>query len=217
MVEASSPRHEAFSYGWDTTVDNFEFLIHTYILYVLFLIIPGTFFILTVVFSVTGDYALAVVFGIIMLITGAVIVMSLYIGYLKVALLICDDERVRTADLKPTIDEFSRTTQVVILYLAIVGVGLLLLIIPGIIWSLKYYACTWIVLDEGVGPVDALRKSADITNGLIWELFVFGLQSVFLLMLGVFLCLIGIAATAPTVLFAATYVYRNMAETALDD
>jgi uncharacterized membrane protein len=217
MVKASSPRYEAFSYGWDKTIDNFEYLIRTYILYVLFLIIPGIFFILTIVCAVKGYYPLVVVFGIIMLITGAVIAMSFYIGYLKVALLVCDEEQIRVADLMPTVDEFLRVVQVVILYLAIVGVGLLLFIIPGIIWSIKYYACTWIVLDEGKRPVEALRKSADMTRGLIWELFIFGLQSVFLLVLGVLLCLICITATAPTVLFAATYVYRVMVERASAD
>ena len=97
-----------------------------------------------------------------------------------------------------------------ILYLLIVAGGFLLLIFPGIIWSIKFSYCYYFVIDKGLGPVEALRASSRTTMGVKWHLFGFGILCGMINALG-FLCLIvGAFATFPTVMVASALVYRQL-------
>jgi uncharacterized membrane protein len=97
-----------------------------------------------------------------------------------------------------------------ILYALIVVAGLILLIVPGIIWSLKYVFTPFIIMDRGVGPIDALKESSRITDGHKWQLFLFALALIGLNILG-FLCLIvGVLVSAPVSALAMVYAYRTL-------
>ena len=56
--------------------------------------------------------------------------------------------------------------------LAIIG-GMLLLIVPGIIFMLMFMFVMFIVIDRGLGPVVAMKESARITRGYKWQLLGF--------------------------------------------
>jgi hypothetical protein len=56
-----------------------------------------------------------------------------------------------------------------------VALGLLLLIVPGIIVSLAFSMTTLIILVEGEGVMDSLRRSWDLTKGNRGRIFVAGL------------------------------------------
>ena len=96
-----------------------------------------------------------------------------------------------------------------ILYGLIVLGGMLLLIIPGIIWMIKFQFFSYLII-EGLGPVEALKKSAQITRGAKRELFVFGFILVGITILGVLCLFIGLFATIPTTLLAVAFVYRKL-------
>ncbi|MEA3324508.1 MAG: hypothetical protein U9Q37_05135 [Euryarchaeota archaeon] len=59
-----------------------------------------------------------------------------------------------------------------ILYGFIVVGGLILLTIPGIIWAIKFQFFDYLIVDKGLGPIDALEKSSEITRGVKWDLFI---------------------------------------------
>ena len=97
-----------------------------------------------------------------------------------------------------------------ILYGLIVVVGLILLIIPGIIWAIKFQFFDYLIVDKGLGPIDALEKSSDITRGVKWDLFAFGILLAIINILG-FLCLVvGLFVTIPVTLVAMAFVYREL-------
>lgn len=52
----------------------------------------------------------------------------------------------------------------------VVGAGLLLFVIPGIIWGLRYFFAAFIYLSEGVSGVAALKRSRELTRGVSWTL-----------------------------------------------
>ncbi|MBI4281800.1 hypothetical protein HY625_03195 [Candidatus Uhrbacteria bacterium] len=56
----------------------------------------------------------------------------------------------------------------------IVGGGLLLFIVPGIIWGLRYFFAPLLCLSEGVSGRAALRRSAELTHGVRWVLLARG-------------------------------------------
>jgi uncharacterized membrane protein len=57
------------------------------------------------------------------------------------------------------------------LYTLIVCIGFLLLLAPGVIWSLKYGLSFFSIMDKGLGAVQSLGISGRITTGYKWQLF----------------------------------------------
>jgi len=101
-----------------------------------------------------------------------------------------------------------------ILYVLIVIGGLILLIVPGIIWAIKYQFYVYLIVDKKMKVMESIKKSGEITKGSIWLLFLFGLAIVGINILG-FLCLIvGLLATIPLSMVAYAFVYRRLLEKA---
>jgi len=69
------------------------------------------------------------------------------------------------------------------LYILIIQAGLILLVVPGIIWTFKYCMVPFVIVDKNLSPVDALKESGRLTNGAKLKLFVFYL---FMIVLGMF-------------------------------
>ena len=90
----------------------------------------------------------------------------------------------------------------------IVGLGIILLIVPGIIFAIRYMFVPFIVIEKGLRPFEALRESRRITNGHKWRLFLFSLVLVGINILGTLCLLIGLLVTVPVTMLATVYVYR---------
>lgn len=76
---------------------------------------------------------------------------------------------------------------VTLLYSLVMSIGYILLIVPGIIFSLMYAVCVPVAIIEGRGPMDALNRSKALTSGykgllfityFLWGLLVFVLNIV---------------------------------------
>lgn len=100
----------------------------------------------------------------------------------------------------------------VLIYL-IVAFGFILLVIPGIIFLMKYGFGDLVALDTDLGPVEAIKRSGEITYGYKWRLFGFYILSIILGGLSSFLILVGPAIWALVFIFARTYIYRKLVET----
>lgn len=95
--------------------------------------------------------------------------------------------------------------------LIVIG-GLILLIVPGIIWSIKYIFAPYLVIDKGLGVRDALRESARMTDGHKWDLLLFGLRLFLINILG-FVCLIvGLLVSVPVTWLAFAHMYRTLSQ-----
>lgn len=97
-----------------------------------------------------------------------------------------------------------------ILYGLIVIAGLILLIVPGIIWAIKYSFFGYLIVDRGMGPVEALKRSGEITRGHKGNLFLLGLLYFGIILLGVLACVVGLFAAMPTIIVANAYIYRRL-------
>jgi len=97
-----------------------------------------------------------------------------------------------------------------LLYALIVGIGMVLLIVPGIIWGLRYSMYGYYMVTEGAGPMEALQKSAAATDGHKGELFGLCLASGGVVILGA-LCLgVGLLWALPTVELAWSAVFLEL-------
>ncbi len=89
-----------------------------------------------------------------------------------------------------------------------VGIGIILLIVPGIIFALMFMFATFIVIDRGLGPIDALNESSRIGKGYKWQLFGFTLVLVLINLLGLLALVVGLLVSVPVTSLAFTHVYR---------
>lgn len=58
-----------------------------------------------------------------------------------------------------------------LLVFAIVGIGMVLLIVPGIIFGCRLTFVPYLVMDRGLDPVAAIEKSWNMTRGHGWRIF----------------------------------------------
>ena len=91
----------------------------------------------------------------------------------------------------------------------IIGVGTLLLIVPGIIFGLMFMFYGYVMIEKGLGPIDALKESKRLTDGVRWKLFLFSLLVIGLNLLGVLALLIGVLVTMTITFIALAHLYRQ--------
>lgn len=197
------PISESVRYGWDTFKANVGFFIG--LLIIIFLV---HFF-----FSVFASLferrlpLFALLFNLGSILASIVI----NIVTIKIALKFCDrSTRPTMEDIYFSASLFYKFVLGYFLYTLIVVAGLLLLIIPGIIWSIKYLYIVYLIVDKEMGPMEAMRQSAHITNGVKWELFAFMLLLMIINMAGVFFFLLGLFVTIPVTIVAMAYMYRKL-------
>ena len=98
-----------------------------------------------------------------------------------------------------------------ILYFLAVLVGLILFIIPGIILSVRLCFFDLLIIDKGMGPVEALKKSYAMTKGYGWKIFLLvSVVAPILFVLGVLALLVGILVTIPIVYLAKVFFYGKL-------
>ena len=90
----------------------------------------------------------------------------------------------------------------------IVGVGLILLIVPGIIWSLRYLFVPYLIMERKLSPFEALKESARITYGHKWQLLGLLGLTVLINILGAVLLLVGLLVSIPVSALAMVHAYR---------
>lgn len=193
---------EAISFGWKTFKSKWAFLFGV-LLFVT--IVSGAPDLISII--IRGDNE-----GVIMLtrLLSLVLGTIVNIGLISVVINLVDGKSVRFADLfsKPRL--FFSFLFAQIIEGIIVVVGILLFIIPGIIFALRLQFVTYFVVDKGMGPLDALRASWNATRGSTLKLLLFSLTSIGLALVGMLLFGVGLLLVIPTITIATAYIYRKL-------
>jgi len=94
-----------------------------------------------------------------------------------------------------------------LLVFAIVGLGLVFLIVPGIIFLCRLAFVPYLVMDKKLEPVAAVEKSWSMTRGYGWKIFGIGLLAIPIIILGLLCLIVGVffAAMWIATAFAALY------------
>ncbi len=92
--------------------------------------------------------------------------------------------------------------------LMVVG-GLILLIIPGIYFLVRFSMVRFAVV-EGAGIMESLTKSSEMTKGVKWRLLGFLLAMMGLNILGAIFFLVGLLVTVPVSAIAYAHVYLKL-------
>lgn len=137
-------------------------------------------------------------------------------GYLKSLLMIERGEKVEFQDLFGHTKYFGRYVVTSLLYGVLIGVGLILLLIPGIYLALKYSQAAMLVLDKDVRIGEAFTKSGMMTKGVKWKLVGFYLSIIIVALLGFLALGVGVLITVPVASLAVVVVYRKLLESSED-
>jgi len=79
-----------------------------------------------------------------------------------------------------------------LLVFALVVLGLFALIIPGIIIGCRLAFVSFIVMDKKLDPIEAVEMSWRLTRGHGWTIFLLGFVSIFIILFGLLLLIVGI-------------------------
>jgi hypothetical protein len=79
-----------------------------------------------------------------------------------------------------------------LLVIALVVLGLFALIIPGIIIACRLAFVPYIIMDKKLDPIEAVEYSWKLTRGHGWTIFLMGFVSVFIIIFGLILMIVGI-------------------------
>ena len=94
------------------------------------------------------------------------------------------------------------------------GIGIPLLLVLGVIVSLMFIFSGFLVIDRGLGPIEALQESHRITRGYKWSLFGLSLLLLLITLAGLLAFIVGIFVSAPVALLALTHAYRVLSSEA---
>lgn len=147
------------------------------------------------------------------LLTIAVVALNIFIEMGLVAFAIKTHDNLESVTLRDLWhpQNFWYYVAVKILTGIIVVIGLILLIVPGIIAALALLFSTYLVIDRGMGPIEAMKESVRLTKGHRWQLFLLALSLLALNILGALALLVGLVVTIPVSLLAIVHAYRTLA------
>ncbi len=140
-----------------------------------------------------------------------VLSMLVGIGTLRISLLLHDGRPVEVRDLfRADWSLFWRYLLATFAYGLLMGIGFILLVVPGIVLAVRYVFYGYFVLERAARPGTALAQSAAATQGARWDLFILGLALLLLNVLGALLLLVGLLVTIPVSYLALARAYRTL-------
>ncbi|MCB1197976.1 MAG: hypothetical protein KDK51_06345 [Deltaproteobacteria bacterium] len=140
----------------------------------------------------------------------------LMVGFFRICLRIVDQKDFEIIDV--IVSDISLLLKVIAINVILglmIGLGFLLLFIPGIFLALKYGLSFLYIIDRNDPVIESIKICGDDTTGSKMELFLLGLLMIGINFVGL-LCLgVGLFVSLPMSYVALAYAYRKIASPAL--
>jgi hypothetical protein len=193
---------QALRFGWEKTKEHLWFLISVILIVLVIVALPQA------LQAAIGDNH--PVLSALIALSSIMLQFIVTLGVLRIALNIFDSKKADLSDLFDATHLFFKYLWASIIYCLICLGGLLLLIVPGIIWAIKYQFYPYFIVDQNGKGWESLKKSGAITHGHKWHLFGFGIVLVLINIAGLCALVVGVLVTAIISLNAVTFVYRSL-------
>lgn len=92
----------------------------------------------------------------------------------------------------------------------VTGLGLLIFIIPGIYLAYRLMFVPYLVVDKNLGIGDSFKESANLSKGVKLKLFAFTLVSLFLMLIGLIVFIVGILPAFMVLNLSVAYIYVTL-------
>jgi uncharacterized membrane protein len=192
---------DAVGYGWNAYWKNVGTLVVIAIVVIAINVVVG------LIAQATDSIALQIIIQFI----GFLLSMLISLGWIRVSLEVTRGVKPEVGDLFK-FDGYGPYLLASILFAIGFYVGLILCIVPGIIFAVAFGFYGFVIAErgEGVGVIDSLKESADLTRGNRWQLFGLGIVLLLINIVGAILCGIGLIFTLGITIIAWAYVYRTL-------
>ena len=202
MDEREFPTTESVRWGWDTFWANFAFLVGVFLA---IFVIQGIIELIPYLMFDENPMA-EFLTSIVSALVGGVLEM----GVIAIMLKFYDGLRPEFNDLFAYVSRVFNYIIASLIYGIMVVIGLVLLIVPGIYIACRFYFYAYFIVEENCGPIEAISRAGEITQGRILQIFLWGLLIFGLNILGLMALGVGILITCPISLLAAAYLYRHL-------
>ena len=197
---------DAFAWGWKKFTENLgQFIILMLAVFVASVVIG----IIRGILTPDSDGVLALLWSALVGVVFYVITSIIQAGVIRAGLGV-------TQGQPPSVSQLTETSNIAnyILTVILVGIGLfiglILCVIPGIIWFFLTAYAPIIALDKGVGPVEAITMSINWVKDRPGPVLGILLVSYLIYLVGFCFFCIGLLVTAPVALVAIVYSYRAL-------
>lgn len=215
------PRNSALVYGWHQMRKNLKFFV---ILVVILGIIGNTHNILdfiirifnkeyltgTITISLLGKSFIFDHKSIFLAVLGFFFTHYASVSFLSTGLKVASGNEVKVKDSFAGVRLYIRYLITAIPYYLITVAGVLLFVVPGVIFGTAASLWPYLVVEKNQSPIECIRESIRLTKGKRWELFLFLLLIQAITLLGMVAILVGPFITAPFTLLAGIYIYRTL-------
>ena len=127
------------------------------------------------------------------------------------------DEKIDMKDIMAPFDVYLNAILSNLLVAAIVVAGFFLLIIPGIIFAIKLVFVPYLVIDRKLDPVEAVKRSWEMTKGHEWTIFGMAILSFFIYLGGILALIVGVFISSMWVSASFASLYHAVEKKELGD
>jgi uncharacterized membrane protein len=187
---------EALRFGWQRTLDNLTPLIILGVVSGVLSMIANS------ANNVRGGFVLSL----------AVQLAQSFVGFvfLRALFRIAGGQRVVLSRFEGLGDGFAPYFVTTLLLGLLVAAGFVLLIVPGVLWGLRYGLAPFLVADKRLEPMAAFHESKRLTEGVRGELLGFVAVMILVNLLGALALGVGLLFSVPTTGLAAVFVYQKL-------
>ncbi len=190
---------ESLRFGWQKTKENSLVLFEVVL----------TLFALEVVSAIIKSSLHGTALGALASLVVGVVGIVLGTGLLLITLKVARGEPVEYKQIVPPVEVVWSVFLASLLLGVLVFAGLILLIIPGIYFALRFSMVRYAVLD-GAGVMESFEKSTKMTDGLKWQLLGFFAVVIVINIIGAILLMVGLLVTIPVTMIAMGQVYLKL-------
>jgi uncharacterized membrane protein len=130
----------------------------------------------------------------------------------KISLDIVYDRQYKVKSLFVWVKTFFRFILAYILKILIIIAWYILLIIPGIIRTIRLNFVSHLILEKNLSPIKAIKTSWKMTKWLVWNILWINMAVWLINILGVLCLLVWLIWTIPVVIIANAYLYKKILE-----
>ncbi len=200
------PIEEALKVGWDGTKKNFWMLLG------MFLVVHGPYFVCAVIHAFLKESHPIIAWVVLMI--GLLIQVPFSLGLVKVTIKIANGENVAFNDLLSVVSRSFSYVGAALMFFIALWIGLMLFVVPGAIIALKFQFYAYFIADKGMGPIEALKASWEVTKDVKLRLFLFYLVLGVVNTVGLLALIIGMIPASMVSVIATAFIYSRLVETA---
>lgn len=196
-------RGEAIRFGYEKAKENLFFFVVLFLIWIAVSAIYGALYFAVITQSGTEGYFL-------LNLVNWVFSSIITLGMVSISLKLVENKKPAYKDL------FFLDWKLIFVYVIAnlvrsiaIFVGFILLIVPGIIIAIKLQFIDYLIVDKKMG-FESINKSWEMTKGVKWNLFVFGILLCLINVLGFLALLLGLFITLPLSMVATAYVYKKL-------